>query len=53
MVQNSRSIADVDVFHELLEDVKKNRKLVKIIACFDVESLAAGGYYLRFLNLWN
>jgi len=50
LVQNSRSIADVDVFHELLEDVKKNRKLVKIIACFDVESLAAGGLLFKVLK---
>lgn len=50
MVQSSKSIADVDVFHELLEDVKKSGKLVKITACFDVESLAAGGLLFKVLK---
>jgi hypothetical protein len=50
LVQSSKSIADVDVFHELLEDVKKSGKLVKITACFDVESLAAGGLLFKVLK---
>lgn len=51
MVQgNKSSVSDVDVFHEFLDDVKKTRKLVRVVACFDIESLTAGGLLFKVLK---
>lgn len=50
MVQEGKSISDVDVFHEFLDDVKKTKKLVRIVACFDVESLTAGSLLFKVLK---
>lgn len=48
--QESKGVSDVDVFHEFLDDVKKSMKLVRIVSCFDVESLTAGGLLFKVLK---
>lgn len=51
MVQgNKSSVSDVEVFHEFLDDVKKTRKLVRIVTYFDVESLTASGLLFKVLK---
>ncbi len=41
------SISDVDAFHEFLDNVKKSGALVRIVSCFDAESLTAGSLLFK------
>jgi len=50
LVQESKNLSDIDVFHEFLDDVKKTRKLVRVVTCFDIESLTASGLLFKALK---
>lgn len=47
------SISDVDAFHEFLDNARKSGALVRIVACFDAESLTAGGLLFKVLKSMN
>lgn len=50
MPQSDKAITDVEAFHGFLDDIRKSRKLTRIVSGFDIESITAGGILFKAIN---